>query len=68
MILMTSLTVYPEAATPWREVEAAREAFQQAPTAENDRRIDQAWAAYATYIGLYCTVPARRRRYVRAIR
>ena len=68
MTLMTSLTVYPEAATLWREVEAAREAFQQAPTAENDRRIDQAWAAYAAYIGLHCTAPVRRRRCVRAIR
>jgi hypothetical protein len=60
--------VYPEAAALWREVEAAREAFQRAPTTENDRRIDEAWAAYAAYIGLHCTVPVRRRRGVRAIR
>ena len=65
MTLMTRLTVYPEAATLWREVEAARDAFRQAPTAENDGRVDRAWAAYAAYIGLHCTIPARRRRRVR---
>jgi hypothetical protein len=64
---MTRLTVYPEAATLWREIEAAREAFQRAPTAENYRRVDQAWAAYAAYIGLRCTVPARRRRQARTV-
>jgi hypothetical protein len=60
-------TVYPKASTLWREVETARAAFGRVPTGENDRRVDEAWSAYATYIGLPCTAPTRRKHKVRRI-
>jgi hypothetical protein len=60
-------TVYPKAATLCREVETARAVLRRVPTVENERRVDEAWCAYAAYIGLPCTVPSRRKHRVRVI-